>query len=183
MASRAEVSVLFQLAPFSGTVRLSPGKDVECPELAALVQQALIPALRLELYPKTSIDVHVTVVEMDGSPLGSAAHAVTAASAALAEAGIEMYGLVTGSSASAITSLANDKQHWTVDSSYNEAAHASTHIFLTAMPALERTTCYSLQGPAYDTNVVKEITDALFAACGKVHSVLAQSLYKLDRSF
>lgn len=99
MSGKAELSVLFQLAPFSGGSRFKPGKDVERPELAALVQQALLPAVRLDLYPKTAIDVHVTVVDMDTSPAGAAAHAATAASAALTEAGIEMYGLVTGSSA------------------------------------------------------------------------------------
>lgn len=99
MSGSAELSVLFQFAPFCGGTRNRPGKEVERPELAAFVQQALLPAVRLDLYPKTSIDVHVTVVDMDTSPVGIAAHAATAASAALTEAGIEMFGLVTGSSA------------------------------------------------------------------------------------
>lgn len=96
---KAELSVDFQLAPFSGARRRRPGKDVESQSLAAFVQQALTPAVRLELLPKSSIDIHITVIDLDTSEIGCAALAVTAASAALAEAGIEMLGLVCGASA------------------------------------------------------------------------------------
>ncbi|WFD34990.1 putative diacylglycerol O-acyltransferase tgs1 [Malassezia cuniculi] len=167
LVGEAVLSVLFQLSPFSSSERQQPGKDVERPELAAIVQQALLPAVRVELYPKSSIYVHVTVVDMDTSAVGCAAHAVTAASAALTEAGIEMYGLVTGSSASALTSVASDEQHWTVDPSHEEASNSSSHIVLCAMPAHERITCYNLQGPAYDASKVRQVTDALVSATGK----------------
>lgn len=89
----------FNMAPFSDVHRFKPGKDVESPGSAALVKQALLPAIRLDLLPKASIDVYITVLDMDTSVSGCIALATTAASAALAEAGIEMYGLVTGSTA------------------------------------------------------------------------------------
>lgn len=89
----------FNMAPFSDVHRFKPGKDVESPGSAAQVKQALLPAIRLDLFPKASIDVYITVLDMDTSVSGCIALATTAASAALAEAGIEMYGLVTGSTA------------------------------------------------------------------------------------
>lgn len=91
--------MLFQLAPFSYTGRVKPGKETELLGPASLVQQALLPALRLELLPKSSIDVHITVLDSDTSTLGLVAMGVSAASTALAQAGIEMLGLVMGSSA------------------------------------------------------------------------------------
>lgn len=98
-AGKAELNVAFNLAPFCDVQRHKPGKDVESPSCAALVEQALLPAIRLDLLPKASIDVHITVLDMDTSTAGCVALAVTAASVALAEAGIEMFGLVTGASA------------------------------------------------------------------------------------
>lgn len=72
-------------------------KDAEDRSIAVLVQQALTPAVRLELLPKSTIDIFVTVIESDGSE-GCVAAASVAASAALADAGIEMLGLVTSCS-------------------------------------------------------------------------------------
>lgn len=98
-AGKAELNVTFNMAPFADVQRFKPGRDVESPSAAALVQQALLPAIRLDLLPKASVDVYVTVLDMDTSMSGCIALAVTAASAALAEAGIEMFGLVTGATA------------------------------------------------------------------------------------
>ncbi|WFD22383.1 hypothetical protein MEQU1_001053 [Malassezia equina] len=78
---------------------VDPGKETELSGPASLVQQALLPALRLELLPKSSIDVHITVLDSDTSLLGLVAMGVSAASTALAQAGIEMLGMVMGSSA------------------------------------------------------------------------------------
>lgn len=64
--------------------------------MSELVHAALLPALRLDLLPKASIDVFITVLEADAPEEGTVAAAVTAASTALAQAGIEMYGLVAG---------------------------------------------------------------------------------------
>lgn len=64
--------------------------------MSSQIQQALLPSLRLDLLPKASLDVYLTVLEADASEDGCAALGATAASAALADAGVEMYGLVVG---------------------------------------------------------------------------------------
>lgn len=104
-------------------------QDTEATALASTLQQALVPAILLEHMPKSQIDLFVTVLESDGwdgdlsmcvaRSLASLAllvggqliedelrvvafvtyRGVTAASTALAEAGIPMRGLVTGCSA------------------------------------------------------------------------------------
>ena len=171
-AGKAELNVQFQMAPFSRVEHLKPGKEAEVASPAALVQQALLPAVRLELLPKSSIDVHVTVLDADTSMLGYSALAVTAASAALAEAGVEMLGLVTGAAAvrcklrlltqSAVVSLPEEgyqQQLWLVDPSHKEAAHANTHLMVCSMPALGRTTCYNLQGPVTEPSKLKEVCE------------------------
>ena len=59
-AGQAELNVTFNMAPFCDVSRFKPGKDVESPGSAALVEQALLPAIRLDLLPKASIDIYVT---------------------------------------------------------------------------------------------------------------------------
>ena len=52
-----------------------------------------MPSLRLELLPKSCVDVFLTILETDGIE-GCVASGSVAASTALADAGIEMFGLV-----------------------------------------------------------------------------------------
>ena len=61
------------------------------------IQQALTSAVRLELLPKSTIDIFVTIIENDGIE-GCIAAGSVAASVALADAGIEMLGLVASCS-------------------------------------------------------------------------------------
>jgi exosome complex component MTR3 len=57
-----------------------------------------VPAVRLELFPKSTIEVFITVLDNDGTESCVSA-ATLAASAALADAGIEMLGLVASCTA------------------------------------------------------------------------------------
>lgn len=63
-----------------------------------LLEQALLPALRTNLYPRSNIDISVLVLDCDGlhTALGAA---ITCASMALVNAGIEMRDVVVGCSA------------------------------------------------------------------------------------
>jgi len=60
-------------------------------EASALVQQALEASVQLHKFPKAVVDVYCIVMESAGA---DAAVAITAASMALADAGIELYDLV-----------------------------------------------------------------------------------------
>lgn len=66
--------------------------------MAVQIHQALVSAVRLELFPKSTIDVFITVIENDGIE-GCIASGSIAASTALADAGIEMLALVVSCSA------------------------------------------------------------------------------------
>ena len=54
-----------------------------------------MPSLRLNAYPKSVIEIYLTVLESDGE-MTSLAHGVSCASLALADAGIEMNDIVVG---------------------------------------------------------------------------------------
>ncbi|KAF9896046.1 hypothetical protein BX616_008244, partial [Lobosporangium transversale] len=100
-SGRGILNCEIKFASFSCAKRRSNIRDPQERELSQILSQALAPAVRLEKIPKSAIDVYITVLESDG--WGSCvAAAVTAASVALAHAGIEMLDLVAGCSASYI---------------------------------------------------------------------------------
>jgi len=73
-------------------------KDAEDRTIAMAVYQAIVSSVRLELLPKATIDVYITIIEADGIE-GVISSASVAVSAALADAGIEILGLVMSCSA------------------------------------------------------------------------------------
>ena len=97
-AGKAELNVQFEMAPFCEKNRRA-SKDSEVASAAAFVHQALFPSIRIDLLPKSSIDAHIMVLDADTSILGCCALATMAASAAVAQAGVQMYGLVVGTAA------------------------------------------------------------------------------------
>lgn len=181
-AGKAELTVQFEMAPFSEKTWRS-SKESEIAGAAAFVQQALLPAIRLDLLPKSSIDVHIMVLDVDTSLLGCCALGVTAASAAIAEAGVQMLGLVVGASASAISTLSiNDaEQEWLVDPSKSESAHSNANLLVCGMPSLNITTCYIVQGPVYNTNALKETGKTLTQVTTQHHSMVAQALFVKEK--
>lgn len=83
----------FRLAPFSCPKRGAWIQSAEERELSAALAESLQPGACLHRYPRAQVDVNVVVLENDGCVL---AHAVTCASMALVDAGIEMYDTVLG---------------------------------------------------------------------------------------
>jgi exosome complex component RRP41 len=93
LPDRAILRVRYHMAPFSTSDRKSPAPSRREIELSKVIREALEPVVLSELYPRTSIDVFVEVLQADG---GTRTAGVTAASLALADAGIPMKALVAG---------------------------------------------------------------------------------------
>lgn len=74
---------------------LLPLQGPEEREISGTVQAALQSAVQRHTFPKSNVDVYCLVLESGGSDV---AVAITAASLALADAGIEMYDLVSACS-------------------------------------------------------------------------------------
>jgi len=73
-------------------------QDAEDRSIAMAVHQAIVASVRLETFPKATIDIFITVLETDGME-GCVAAGSVAASTALVDAGIEVLGLVVSCSA------------------------------------------------------------------------------------
>jgi exosome complex component RRP41 len=86
----------YHMAPFSVQERKSPAPSRREIELSKVVREAIEPAIFVEYYPRTATDVFVEVLQADGS---TRCTSITAASLALADAGIPMRDLVVACSA------------------------------------------------------------------------------------
>src|SRR4030066_2400210 len=86
----------YHMAPFSVQERKSPAPSRREVELSKVIKESLEPALFLELYPRTGVDVFIEVLQADG---GTRCASITAASLAIADAGIPLRDLVVGCAA------------------------------------------------------------------------------------
>src|SRR5256712_1768487 len=79
------------MAPFSVDERKNPAPSRREMELSKVIRESLESVVLTDLYPITTIDVFIEVLQSDG---GSRCAGITAASLALADAGIPMKELV-----------------------------------------------------------------------------------------
>jgi len=86
----------YHMAPFSVQERKSPAPSRREIELSKVMREALEPAIFLEYYPRTGVDIFVEVLQADG---GTRCASLTAAALALADAGIPMRDLVAACAA------------------------------------------------------------------------------------
>lgn len=82
----------YHMAPFSVDPRRSPAPSRRDQEISMVITDAIEPALFLERYPRSVIDVFVEIIEADG---GTRCASINAAAVALADAGIPMKDLVS----------------------------------------------------------------------------------------
>ncbi|MCK4482150.1 exosome complex exonuclease Rrp41, partial [Candidatus Bathyarchaeota archaeon] len=99
LPDRTVLRCRYHMAPFSVQERKSPAPSRRDIELSKVMREALEPSIFLEYYPRTGIDVFVEVLQADG---GTRCASITAASLALADAGIPMRDLVVACAAGKI---------------------------------------------------------------------------------
>lgn len=92
-SDRGVIQCRYNMAPFSVDERAKPGTSRRAVEISKVIKLAFEPAVFLENYPKTGIDIYIEIIQADGS---TRVTSVNAASLALADAGIPMRDLVVG---------------------------------------------------------------------------------------
>ncbi len=88
---RTRVRALYRMATFSVDDRKRPAPGRREHELSKVITEALTPAVFVESFPRTAIDIYIEVIQADG---GTRCASINAASLALADAGIPMRDLV-----------------------------------------------------------------------------------------
>ncbi len=89
---KAVVKSRYNMAAFSVDDRKRPGRDRRSTEISKVVSEAFENVILTEQFPRTQIDINMEILEAEA---GTRCAALTAASVALADAGIPMRGLVS----------------------------------------------------------------------------------------
>lgn len=90
-SDKAILRCTYNMAPFSVSDRKRPGPDRRSKEISKVTREALEPVVFTNLFPRTAIDVFIEVLQANA---GTRCTGITAASVALADAGIPMRDLV-----------------------------------------------------------------------------------------
>ncbi len=93
---RALVQCHYNMASFSVDDRKRPGPDRRSHEISKITSEALTHVVFTEYFPRTSIDVYIEVLQANA---GTRCAGLTAASVALADAGVPMRDLVASCAA------------------------------------------------------------------------------------
>ncbi|KND01094.1 uncharacterized protein SPPG_04185 [Spizellomyces punctatus DAOM BR117] len=168
ISSRGILNCDFKFSPFSGGRRRAYIKDSQEKEYSLVLRQALAPAVRLDLLPKSTVDVFVQVLESDGSAACLAA-AITCAALALADAGIEMLDAVAACAVGYFDSTI------CLDPTDEEETYQSGSLVLSYMPSLNEVTHVIQSGEIGTTTTIKAL-ELCVDACAQIQSVMQQTL-------
>ena len=134
--------------------------------LASAVKAALSASVLAERFPKTQVDVCVTVLDARG---GEATACVLAASAALARAGVECKDLVSA------CECARSGTRLLLDPTREEIETSDGKVFLAQMSSLEAYAKTETFG-RWDADETTRALDACAAGCNRFDAVLREAL-------
>lgn len=137
LPDRALLRVAYRMATFSVDERKRPQPSRREIELSKIIKEALEPALFLEYFPRTTIEVYTIVLQADG---GTRTASINAASLALADAGIPMKGLVSSVAVGLIG------EQIVVDLNYLEDSYGDADIPMAMIPITGEITLLQMDG-------------------------------------
>jgi exosome complex component RRP41 len=127
----------YHMAPFSVDERKHPAPSRRELELSKVIRESLEPAIFLEYYPRTSIDLFIEVLQADG---GTRCAGITAAALALADAGIPMRDLIVACASGKL------EGQMVVDLSDTEDKKGEADVPVAYMPNLNAITLLQMDG-------------------------------------
>lgn len=168
LADRAFLKCRYHMAPFSVDERKNPAPSRREIEISKVIREALQPALFLEDYPRTAIQVYVEVLQSDG---GSRVAGITASAVALADAGINMRDLVVGCAVGKVDGKI------VVDLNDTEDKEGSGDLPFAFMPNLNQVTLLQMDG-LFTFDEFKQAVQLAQGAGMKVYKIQREALLK-----
>ena len=159
----------FKYAPFATTPRRGYVRDAQEKDLSQRLTTALMSALRLDEYPRLGIEVFVTCLEEDGEASVFAA-AVTAASVACAQAGLEMWGLLVGCAAGYV------QENVLVDCNKQEEQKESGGWVMIRRESLNDVASVGFRGGTIPPEILEQGLATCTRICGQIYQVALQAL-------
>lgn len=168
MPERAVIRCRYHMAPFSVDERKSPAPSRREQELSKVIRESLEPVVLTDLYPRTTIDVFIEVLQSDG---GSRCAAITAASLALADAGIPMKEMV------AACAVGKIEGKLALDLSDAEDKYGDADIPVALVPNAGLVTLLQMDGHLTMSEFEQGLGMAL-EACKTLHTMQRETLKK-----
>ena len=168
--SRGVLRCRYNMLPFSGFgERVRPGGGRRSKEISMVTENALMPVVNLDAFPNAVVDVFIEMTQTDA---GTRCAGITAASMALADAGIPMKDLV----AAVAVGRVDDKI--LVDLDYSEEAYEDGPVADIPMAIIPRTgqiTLLQMDGEISKEQLRKAI-ELGRAACLKIKEAQRKAL-------
>jgi exosome complex component RRP41 len=168
----------YNMMAFSGMGdRVRPGPSRRSKEISMVTEKALLPAISLDEFPNTVVDVFIELPQTDA---GSRCAGICAASIALADAGIPMKDLVT---AVAVGNLNGQK---VVDLCYEEEALEGevADVPMAVIPSSGQVTLLQMDGILNKEDLIEMLKKGR-EACKQIYEIQRRALkekYKGDNN-
>lgn len=163
---RALVQCNYNMASFSVDDRKKPGPDRRSHEISKIISEALTRVVFTEYFPRTSIDVYIEVLQANA---GTRCAGLTAASVALADAGVPMRDLVAACAAGKIADTV------VVDLGKEEDNSGQADIPLGYVPRTDEIVLLQMDGDLSRDEFDKGVHMAV-EACKKVYEIQRDAL-------
>jgi exosome complex component RRP41 len=167
-ADRAILRYTYNMAPFSVVDRKRPGPDRRSVEISKVTREALEPAVFTHLFPRTAIDVFIEILQAHA---GTRCTGITAASVALADAGIPMRDLVPACAAGKVGGKVV-LDLFDIEDNYGEA-----DLPVAIMPRKKEITLLQMDGN-FTQEEFEEAFKLAIHGCEKVYEVQKEALRK-----
>ncbi len=171
LPDRAVIRCRYHMAPFSVDERKNPAPSRREHELSKVIRESLEPVVLTDLYPRTVIDLFVEILQSDG---GSRCAGITAASLALADAGIPMRELV------AACAIGKIEGKLALDLSDSEDKYGEADLPVAYVPNANMVTLLQMDGEL----TIEEFNTGLemaLEACKTIHTMQREALKKKFR--
>ncbi len=171
LPDRAVIRCRYHMAPFSVDERKKPAPSRREHELSKVIRESLEPVVLTDLYPRTVIDLFVEILQSDG---GSRCAGITAASLALADAGIPMRELV------AACAIGKIEGKLALDLSDSEDKLGEADLPVAYVPNANMVSLLQMDGELTTEEFNKGLEMAV-EACKTIHTMQREALKKKFR--
>jgi exosome complex component RRP41 len=168
LQDRTVMRCRYHMAPFSVQERKSPAPSRREIELSKVIRESLEPAVFMEYYPRTMVNVFVEVLQADG---GTRCASITAAALALADSGIPMKDLVVSCAAGKVEDTV------VLDLMDTEDKLGAADVPVALMPNLNAVTLLQMDGTLTHEEFEKAVNMAI-EGCKQIYVMQKEALKK-----
>ncbi|MGL4668985.1 MAG: exosome complex exonuclease Rrp41 [Methanobacteriaceae archaeon] len=156
----------YNMAPFSVDDRKRPGPDRRSTEISKITAESLRPSLLLSKFPRSMVDINIEIIEAEG---GTRCAGITAASVALADAGIPMRDMVVACAAGKVNG------EIVLDLSEKEDKEGQADVPMAIMPRTGEVTLLQTDG-MLSTDEFEKAIDLATKGCMEISEIQKKAL-------